>query len=487
MRIRLTILVVLVFSAALGYSTLAQETEPQSAGMMAYVSQYDGYVAALTDLNREIVTRPFRLDGQGIWMMSGYPNWSPDFRQFAFDGEVLQPSGDGIPGLFLVDAQTGELSSIYEGFAYFPRFSPDGRRLAFVAYRQAPEAALFDLDTERLTWLGQTNGAQTFIGWSPDGQQVAFSGAEALVIVNADGSHPREVEIEPGSLAATVWSPDATHIAAAGFDGAYLIDVMTLQAEQLASYRRPLPGCGCAVSFSPDSRWLALPVTTESGAGVRVIDLQTDASYDVTLDGYLDNTRFSPDSLRLLVAVTGFSDEIDYSHQREVYGTAIRLLNLENRAVRDIKFIAGGFRVAWPPSLDFTALDAISTIFTPTVTPTPSLTPTSTLTSTPPPTFTPTATPIVCDGAPPTRLRVGMSARVTIAPPDQPRQDLRVRDAPNGERIASLSEGTQFTIIGSPVCAGDYLWWPIETLDGSVKGWSAEGALPDAYFIEAAP
>jgi hypothetical protein len=75
------------------------------------------------------------------------------------------------------------------------------------------------------------------------------------------------------------------------------------------------------------------------------------------------------------------------------------------------------------------------------------------------------------------RLQVGGTARVAFtdgAP-------LRVRQSPGGEIVTTLAEGTAMTIIGGPVCQGNFSWWQLQA--GSVNGWSAEGDL-EGYYIE---
>jgi|GEM_PF-5107909 len=88
------------------------------------------------------------------------------------------------------------------------------------------------------------------------------------------------------------------------------------------------------------------------------------------------------------------------------------------------------------------------------------------------------AAPVLCDEAPESRLAIGMRARVTYTDG----VPLRVRNAPNGEIITQLQEGTEFNVIGGSVCENGYLWWQIQT-DDNLIGWSAEGA-DDSYFIE---
>jgi hypothetical protein len=85
-----------------------------------------------------------------------------------------------------------------------------------------------------------------------------------------------------------------------------------------------------------------------------------------------------------------------------------------------------------------------------------------------------------CPEAPPSRVQVNDTARVTYAMGER----LHLRDAPMGTIIGHMVGGTVFTIIGGPQCSGGYTWWQIRTEDGRT-GWSAEGGGHYIhYFME---
>jgi hypothetical protein len=90
-----------------------------------------------------------------------------------------------------------------------------------------------------------------------------------------------------------------------------------------------------------------------------------------------------------------------------------------------------------------------------------------------------------CTNAPPIRLASGMQAYVALPTEGSGvRRNLRVRVEPGGAEIAVLRPGTQITLIGEAVCAKDELrWWLIQTLDGTITGWSVEGFAPADYMI----
>lgn len=123
----------------------------------------------------------------------------------------------------------------------------------------------------------------------------------------------------------------------------------------------------------------------------------------------------------------------------------------------------------------------------------PTATPTPTATHTP--TITPTAVPPnpdACVGSPPTRLSVGMQARVTTGEAGEENLGARLRTE---ARIAAetykdtLRDSTPFLIVGGPACDPDQSlrFWEIRI--GTDTAWIAEGncldsADEDRYYIE---
>jgi hypothetical protein len=68
----------------------------------------------------------------------------------------------------------------------------------------------------------------------------------------------------------------------------------------------------------------------------------------------------------------------------------------------------------------------------------------------------------------PTAMAVG--SRVTTA------DNIKVRNAPNGERIGRQSAGSQGTITAGPILSGGYTWWNVN-FDSGTDGWAAGSYL----------
>lgn len=77
----------------------------------------------------------------------------------------------------------------------------------------------------------------------------------------------------------------------------------------------------------------------------------------------------------------------------------------------------------------------------------------------------------------PTRLAVGMTARVTPGEPNR----LRASFSTSAEQIGTIPGGSTLTLVGGPQCLDGFRWWQVEF--AGQTGWTVEGS-EDTYFIE---
>ncbi len=82
-----------------------------------------------------------------------------------------------------------------------------------------------------------------------------------------------------------------------------------------------------------------------------------------------------------------------------------------------------------------------------------------------------------CPGAPPPRLTVGQTGRVTPGLPNK----LRSEPSLNASEVGRAPGEAVFVVVGGPVCADGYTWWQINY--NGIIGWTASGTEGE-YWVE---
>ncbi len=199
------------------------------------------------------------------------------------------------------------------GSKFHPRYSPDGRQLAFTVDFDGSEAYhlfVHDLDKGEQRDLTPDFGCslQADFSWSPDGKQIAYisdqSGQFNVYIITIGGGDPRLV-LDTGYPAWKVrWSPDglwlAVTVEAGGIDfGTYFVPANGKgEASRIKDESGPIDaGQTC---WSPDSRRL---VFTSDVHGYNNIGIYELASSRITWltegEGEKQFPTWSPDGTRL--------------------------------------------------------------------------------------------------------------------------------------------------------------------------------------------
>jgi len=143
------------------------------------------------------------------------PTMAPDQRRFVVMGAGFlweQPVGGG-PARQVLESGA---------FTRDPVFSPDGRKLAFIASENGKrELRVYDFDTRKTSPLFQVGGASwpLYPSWSPDGKQIVFQHTRGIfdpyriLVVNVADGMTREVAQGVGAWTARPhFSPDGANV-----------------------------------------------------------------------------------------------------------------------------------------------------------------------------------------------------------------------------------------------------------------------------------
>lgn len=158
---------------------------------------------------------------------------------------------------------TNNVEPADEVFAYYPSWSPNGKRIVF---SQVPcdgcQPEIHVVPARQLrgkSWLGRPIGYGLYPRWAPNGKLIAFvDSTGGLYVMHADGSHRKL--IARGGLAANgpSWSPDSTRIVFARQESAvrwrlYVVSAAGGQLRPLTSGRVP----ALNPAWSPDGHRIA--------------------------------------------------------------------------------------------------------------------------------------------------------------------------------------------------------------------------------------
>jgi len=210
------------------------------------VSPDGQWIAFDTDRDGNFEIYVMRPDGTDIQRLTRdaardlAPAWSPDGRHIVFMSTRDNPEFD----VYRMNADGSGVERLTIGRSnWFPQYSSDGARIALHVMR---DVHVFDLGTRQLTPLTQDPLNGMYPTWSPDGRRLAFmswrNGKTEIFTMNADGTDPQVLISMPnGDAVDPRWSPtgDAiafVHVAAGGLADAqdehheriiYVIDLAT--------------------------------------------------------------------------------------------------------------------------------------------------------------------------------------------------------------------------------------------------------------------
>lgn len=183
-----------------------------------------GYRLWLLKLPDAFRTGEDRLTGPSINLAPQHPqSFAPQFTPngrtiiyFRRDGDIYRVESDGTghrrltEGNRYVEFRLSPKDA--HGSTDGPQLSPDGKRIAFIAYRNGlPQVCQIDIDGSNFKQLTSRSTACGRVRWSPDGKRIAFVSFVGkypqLFVMEASGGKPNQLTNVDGAVYSIAWKP----------------------------------------------------------------------------------------------------------------------------------------------------------------------------------------------------------------------------------------------------------------------------------------
>ncbi len=146
--------------------------------------------------------------------------WSPDGKHIAYSAQTRGQ----VMNIFVADAANPnpeETRVITDDDgpidAVTPRWSPDGRRIAFVGHPDDnANIGIFDLESGEIGWIRLDKWDHACPAWSPDGKRLAYTvnrdGDVSLIVADLSSGRRRRYAVEAGYHVEPKFTPDGNSI-----------------------------------------------------------------------------------------------------------------------------------------------------------------------------------------------------------------------------------------------------------------------------------
>ena len=302
---RLTLASIAALVALPAAAPLARSSPPV-APQLAFVHGDELRIVGADGTNERTLDVAAGPDSLVQWDLLADPSWSPTGDRVAYahaSGANWVSAGTELRIARVDGSGRSTVVSLPGTVVSSTRWSPDGKRLAFVLYTPVPVGSVtwgvgsrwdiyvVDVDGSGLRPLAPIHPIEaSSLDWSPDGEQLAFvsdaGGLPAVYTIAADDPG-LPVRVSPVDLAARHprWSPDGARIA---FTGSPTLQFTTGTAPQIWTVRSDGSGAHALrartwepPTWSPDGQWLAY-ACSDDRCGLNIIRLDNAAGRTLT-------------------------------------------------------------------------------------------------------------------------------------------------------------------------------------------------------------
>ena len=223
----------------------------------------------------------------------------------AFDSNRAAPYSD----LYTIDITSSEVIRLTHGEAntIAGPWSPDGQQIAYSGYGLTNSyIGVMNADGSDPHPLSQMSGSdEGFPDWSPDGLRIAFTsrrdGNNEIYLMNTDGTNPVRLTDKPGDDFAPSWSPDGTQIAFVSdrdqSPGVYDLYIMSADGSNVRQLTND-PAIDYSPDWSPDGQMITFRSHHDGPGDIYVINVDGSDLRNLTDDPAEDwAPTWSPDGL----------------------------------------------------------------------------------------------------------------------------------------------------------------------------------------------
>jgi TolB protein len=288
-------------------------------GRMVFGRRYSGQVAK----EREMI---LKYCDEVIKQLTGKPGISRTRIAFTSDESGFQE-------VYVADLLGDYIKQItrHRRLAVSPRFSPNGRLLAYTSYHSGnPNLYITDLTQSRFTRaISQRSGLNLAPAWSPDGRSMVVTmskdGNPDLYLMDMKGKVKRRLTARAGINVSPSWSSDGRRLAfvsdRSGSPQIYVMDMKTLRTNRITF----IGNDNSEPAWSPDGDWIAYSSLYEGSYHIFIIRPDGTSPTRVTrYAGDHESPSWSPDGNQLV-----FTRKLDNKQMLYVVfknGTGLRQL-----------------------------------------------------------------------------------------------------------------------------------------------------------------